>query len=130
VTLNKGGINFASNMFYEDQPVYSFTSNQLDTNQKPTGEVFGSGHLFTWNITDSDTKVTLELVGAKKGAFRTGDYIPYSYTQGGGVIFGTISAVEDADIEYDSGEILYTQNFEPIERSELSKEEVSLVLGL
>ena len=130
VTLNKGGTNFTNAMFYEDQPVYSFTSNQLDINQKPTGEVFGSGHLFTWNITDSGAKVTLELVGAKKGAFRTGVYIPYYYTQDGGVIFGTISAVEEADIEYDSGEILYTQNFEPIERSELSKEEVSLVLGL
>ena len=124
------GTNFTDGMFYEDQPVYSFTSSQLDTNLKPTGEVFGSGHLFTWGITASDAKVTLELVGAKKGSFREGDYIPYYYTINGGVIFGTISDVQEADIEYDSGEILYTQNFEPIERSVLSKEEVSLVLGL
>ena len=120
--------SFLNDMFYEDQPIYSFTTNAL-VNQRPIGEVFGSAHLFTWNITDSD-EVVLDLVGAKKGMFRVGDYIPYFYSEEGGVIFGTISSVQDSDIEYDSGEILFVQNFEPIERSELSREEISLILGL
>lgn len=123
------GNNFNNNSFYEDQPIYSF-----DSNSHPSGilneKVTASAHLFAWTVTDLGEKVTLELVGAKKGSFKVGHYIPYFYSGNVGIVYGTISSVEEADIQYDSGEIVYMQNFKPIQRSESSKEELSLILGL
>ena len=91
----------------------------------------GTGHIFRWGVSEDGTTAALDLVGVKKGLFRVGDYLPYAYlSDRSQVLYSQITSVQDSDVKYDSGEIVHIQNFKPIKRTESSKEEISLVLGL
>jgi len=124
-----GEKNFNETTFFEDQPIYSFDDDgypQKLLSQK----VIASGHIFAWELTSS-VRVTLYVVGTKKNKFRYKDHIPYGYrSDDGTLIYGTIREVTEADVRYDSGEVMQIQNLKPIKRSESSKEEKSLVLGI
>jgi len=124
-----GEKNFNETTFFEDQPIYSFDDDgypQKLLSQK----VIASGHIFAWELTSS-VRATLYVVGTKKNKFRYRDHIPYGYrSDNGTLIYGTIREVTEADVRYDSGEVMQMQNLKPIKRSESSKEEISLVLGI
>jgi hypothetical protein len=116
--------------FFEDQPVYSFDSDSY-SQQQLNQKVVGTGHIFRWGVSEDGTTAALDLVGVKKGLFRVGDYLPYAYlSDRSQVLYSQITSVQDSDVKYDSGEIVHIQNFKPIKRTESSKEEISLVLGL
>lgn len=130
ITLNAaGGNNFTNNSFYQNQPIYSFEDTNYSSEQLKE-KVVASGHLTSWEVKESGAKVVLEVIGTKKGSFQVGNYIPYLYNSSNVIIYGEIFSVKEADIKYDSGEIVYIQNFKPIQRSDSTKEELGLVLGL
>ena len=112
--------------FVEDQPIYSYDSNSYSKNQLST-KIVGSGHLFKYTFVDSKNGI-LELIGARSNTFRKGDYIPYYFR--GQLSFALINNVLDSEVNYNSGEVLYIQNFGPIQRNSSSREEINLVLGI
>lgn len=134
VTLNSAsGEDFTVDSFYEGQPIYSFSENQQNTDIL-NDSVFASGHIYAWTLVNNTT-VILELVGCKEDSFIVNHYVPYLYIQEPGpgelsMVYGQITSVEEPDIKYNSGEILYLQNFSPLERSSTTKEELNLIVGI
>lgn len=125
---NAKKFNLAS--FYEDQPIYSFEFNDIPK-EKLKEYVEGTAHIFKWEILGGGTTVEMYVIGAKKGLFKNGHYIPYALRNDNDtILYAEIIDVVDSDVRYDSGEVIHIQNMKPISRTETSKEEISLVLGV
>lgn len=118
--------DFNNLTFTEDQPIYSYDSNTYSQKQL-SSKIIASGHLFKYTYVNSKSSI-LELTGARSSTFIKGHYIPYYYR--GQLSFATINSVIDSDVNYNSGEVLYIQNFSPIQRNSSSREEINLVLGI
>jgi hypothetical protein len=116
--------------FYEDQPIYSFESASFPK-AKLQENVKGTAHIFKWDILGGGTTVEMYVIGTKKGIFKVGDYIPYAIRNDNEtILYAEITEVVDSDVRYDTGEVIHIQNMKPISRTETSKEEISLVLGV
>ena len=126
---------FEKDTFEQDQIVYSFEDSSESSIEANT--VFkGSAYCFDWTAdlgptgsTPSSYNLgTLKIVGAKPESFEVGDYIAY-YTDSSIPKYAIINNVVKPEILYGSGEILYIQNFPPIERNYQTDEEINLVIG-
>lgn len=136
VVKSQGNQLFDGSSFTPDHIIYCFEDNtqtQITTNTEFKSNAF----VFNWkpNITSVTTEGglkyntgTLEIVGARSGAFKVGDYL--LYYKNGIVSYALINTVTEPEVLYGSGEILYVQNFTGIERYQGSSEEINLVLGL
>jgi len=124
--------------FEIDQLAYIFDNNRNTTITEKTPYKANS-FVFDWTVNPfsiadgGGTKNfgTLELVGVSSKNYSVGNYVLY-YRKDSPKIprFARINSIIQSEYAIGSGEIMYVQNFSPIERDIQSEEELNLVIGL
>lgn len=120
--------------FEIDQLAYIFDNNRnTSINQKTPYKA--NSFVFDWTLSllslGSQNYGTLELVGVSSKNYAVGDYVLYYRKDSPKVPrFARINNVIESEYSIGTGEVLYVQNFSPIERDIQSEEELNLVIGL
>lgn len=120
--------------FEIDQLAYIFDNNR-NTTVTPKTPYKANSFVFDWTLSllslGTKNYGTLELVGVSSKNYSVGDYVLY-YRKDSPKIprFARINNVIESEYSIGTGEVLYVQNFSPIERDIQSEEELNLVIGL